>query len=375
MGSKRSMLKNGLGEALFDSVSTANRVFDLFTGSGAVASHVARQFDKEVIAGDLQKYSYYLAASVITRDYSLPSAKWIDNWFERAQNALRSTEFWSEANALQDQLVDGKIKEIAECARSISSSRHEFQVMRAYGGYYFSPWQAGWLDALRQQVPSEPHRKKVAIAALVRAASKCAASPGHTAQPFKPNATAGKYLQAAWALDLPKRVREIATELCGQHAKRVGRSFCGDAFVLAEQVQDGDLVFVDPPYSGVHYSRFYHVLETIARGEVGLVAGEGRYPPPADRPQSEYSVTSKSGDALNSLLRRLSLKGASVIITFPAGKASNGLSGDAVKELAAQHFGIVETKVSARFSTLGGDKRHRAARQDTHELILSLSPK
>ena len=67
-------------------------------------------------------------------------------------------------------------------------------------------------------------------------------------------------------------------------------------------------------------------------------------------------------------------RGASALITFPAGHSSNGLSGHRVREISGELFHIEEEKVSSRFSTLGGDRRHRSARQDAEELILTLRP-
>lgn len=124
----------------------------------------------------------------------------------------------------------------------------------------------------------------------------------------------------------------------------------------------------------MHYSRFYHVLESIARGDVGDVFGAGRYPEKSERPISDFSMLTTSRRAFDDLLAILARKNANVVITFPAGKASNGLSGDDVRALAAEHFRIEEAKVSSRFSTLGGDLKHRAARQEADELILTLSP-
>ena len=68
-------------------------------------------------------------------------------------------------------------------------------------------------------------------------------------------------------------------------------------------------MFIDPPYSSVQYSRFYHVLETMAKGEKELVVdGVGRYPPLADRPQSHFSNTGQARNALESLIEKLSEK-------------------------------------------------------------------
>ncbi|QKZ13453.1 hypothetical protein HU175_12735 [Spirosoma sp. KUDC1026] len=81
----------------------------------------------------------------------------------------------------------------------------------------------------------------------------------------------------------------------------------------------------------MHYSRFYHVLESIARNEMVDVSGIGRYPAPEKRPKSEFSMKSKSGKALENIFSIIASRKASAIITFPANAASNGLSGAAVE--------------------------------------------
>lgn len=373
MGSKRAMLGNGLGESLGRALDNAGRVLDLFTGSGAVAWYAAEHHGKEVLAGDLQMYSTVLAAAVIERTAIINDLSWTDKWIRRARGRVSSHKQWNKIKDIQHSLDKSSIIETASHARSIDFDINR-PLSRAYAGYYFSPWQSIWIDALRSSLPKEEELKNVALAALIQAASQCAASPGHTAQPFKPNETAGPFLIEAWQRDLPKIVVNRVKEIAAKKATKKGRAYCMDAKKLAQLACPGDLVFLDPPYSGVHYSRFYHVLESVARGQVGDVSGSGRYPERSERPISDFSMLSTSRTAFNDLLAVLAARGANVIITFPAGKASNGLSGDAVKAIAANHFQIQEEKVSSRFSTLGGDTKHRAARQQADELILTLSP-
>lgn len=373
MGSKRAMLRNGLGEALDGASRDSGRVVDLFTGSGAVAWYAAEVLRKSVLACDLQLFATVVAAAVVTRTCQNNVSDWWPSWNARASSWLEDNSAWPEAEALQDSLRQLSPELAAERARSCVE-RQSGIVTRSYGGYYFSPWQALWIDALRETLPEEPDSRVIALAALIQAASKCAASPGHTAQPFKPNSTAGRFLLEAWERDLPRLVLEIASEIGSRHATHEGSVVCGDANQVVSQLDERDLVFVDPPYSGVHYSRFYHVLETIARGHVGVVTGSGRYPPPSERPFSSYSVRSQSEAALRSLFAGISKQGARAIVTFPAGSASNGLSGDVVRSIASDYFSIKQEKISTKFSTLGGNSKSRAARQDAQELILTLMP-
>ena len=373
MGSKRAMLGNGLGEVLGRSLGDAKRVLDLFTGSAAVAWYVAERHGKEVLASDLQEYSAVLAASVIERTDPIIERDWANVWVQRALTSLSAHSHWKEICELQDSLGKISVSDAASCARSLDLGK-SYPLSKAYGGYYFSPWQSAWIDALRVNLPEVDDLRKVALAALIQAASSCAASPGHTAQPFKPNETAGRFLIEAWQRDLPTILRTRIEDISPRKAKQKGQAYRKNASELAEQARPGDLVFLDPPYSGVHYSRFYHVLESVARGEVGEVSGAGRYPEKSERPSSDFSMLTTSKRAFDELLSILAYNKANVIITFPAGNASNGLSGDDVKALAAEHFKIEESKISSRFSTMGGDLKHRAARQQADELILTMSP-
>lgn len=176
-------------------------------------------------------------------------------------------------------------------------------------------------------------------------------------------------------------MRRNLKQLASTCSRQVGKAQQLDANLMAQSLRSGDVAFVDPPYSGVHYSRFYHVLESIALGGCGDVSGKGRYPAERERPRSKYSVTSEAKEALDDLLGTLAMRGAKVIMTFPNHGCSNGLSGSSVKRIAARHFAVVRTKtVASRFSTLGGtsdenraDEAGRSARRNARELVLTLS--
>lgn len=373
MGSKRSMLLNGLGDAISAAVPGYARFVDLFAGSASVSWHVAQKYKIPVLASDLQSFSVVLAEGVISRTAPLDGGV-LAEWSERAAQVVRSFPLYAAALECDYQLYNAPIFEVAELAKSISHTDSGV-ITSAYGGYYFSPLQGLWLDAFRKSLPGDKEGRSLCLAALIWAASRCAASPGHTAQPFKANETAGKFLREAWKRDIGRYVHQSFLSIAPLHSRVKGSAFKADANQLADKLRDGDLVFLDPPYSGVHYSRFYHVLETLATNDAVSVSGTGRYPPASMRPQSSYSKNSTSHDALKELLKSLSVVGASAIITFPAGSASNGLSGESVRATADEYFHIKSEKVTGRFSTLGGNSRGREARIDSDELILTMTPR
>lgn len=97
MGSKRAMLRNGLGLLLEKELASADRFVDLFAGSGAVASFAARRFALPVLAVDLQQYSVVLAEAVIGRVAALGARAVWRKWHASAQAWLDKVSVpWSE---------------------------------------------------------------------------------------------------------------------------------------------------------------------------------------------------------------------------------------------------------------------------------------
>lgn len=373
MGSKRAMLRNGLGEALDRAITDKGRFVDLFAGSAAVSWHVAQRYSIPVFASDLQQFSVALALGVLARDRLSESADWEPRWIAAAQRVACADPLYEEAERLQARLGQDSIAELAEEARGLCN-RSNSPFCRAYGGWYYSPLQAIILDSLRRTAAST-EGEDVAIASIIQAASICAASPGHTAQPFKSTTRAAPFLVEAWMRDVVAVSQRAAKQIGSRHALVRGTAVADDALNVAATLVEGDLAFLDPPYSSVHYSRFYHVLEALARNQVGEVSGQGRYPEPSERPQSDFSVPTRADDAFLKLMGVIANSGASAMVTFPAGGASNRLSGSRVREISGDLFEIEEEKVSSRFSTMGGDRLHRSARQDAEELILTLRPR
>jgi hypothetical protein len=375
MGSKRAMLTNGLGESLDTEIRRAKRFVDLFLGTAEVATYVARRHSVPVFGADLQAYSVVLAEAVISRCNPLAWSTVWDAWFVRASLIAKASS--PPLTKLKGRLTRREVQDI----RHWCEEQSDLPITRAYGGHYFSAEQSVWIDAFRATLPNEPASRSVALAALIQSASQCVASPGHTAQPFQPTRTAAPFLKGAWLRDVGSRVQTCGKTIASQFARIGGAARIADANELAGSLTAGDLVFLDPPYSGVQYSRFYHVLESVARGTCGEVSGVGRYPNLEHRPKSKFSLVTQSEEAMDQLLFLVSVTGASAILTFPDHQCSNGLSGDTVREIARAHFRVRESVIQSRFSTLGGrgsgEKKvaKRMARHEASELMLLLRPR
>ena len=376
MGSKRSMLKNGLGKLLLEESKGRTRVVDLFSGSGSVSWFVSTNVNLPVFALDLQSYAATLAAAVIERSSNVNVKSLIDTWLIKSINWAQQHPTWNEVISIDSS--NSNAFTWSKRSRDFVSSfpiNEEHVVTSSYGGHYFSLTQSLLLDGMLNNLPSKPQQRKLCHAATIIAASCCSASPGHTAQPFQPTKTASKYIQEAWSRDPVHQAKRAIIEMSHLRARKKGKARVGDAMKLVPKLNKEDLVFIDPPYSDVQYSRFYHVLETIARRKLINVSGVGRYPPFSERPVSQFSRKSESYYALQELLQGIALVGADVILTFPSSTSSNGLSGQIIKQVARKWFSIKKHLIKTRFSSLGGNNNNRRARIPSEELILVLKPK
>lgn len=373
MGSKRGLLKHGLGEILLKEATNGSRFVDLFAGTGRVAWHVAEKIDVPVLAVDLQHYAAVLAAAVIERDHVIDECQVSAQWLEPVEHALKliSDEDIMRSGTAKDAIARNVVLD----ARELCTTKPGGPIWTSYGGHYFSPSQARAFDLLLEQVPDDNQLlTRFCKALLVMAASQCAAAPGHTAQPFQPTEAALPHISVSWARDPVAIIKELLPSLARRHGRQRGRAIVANANEVAEELNDGDVVFVDPPYSAVHYSRFYHVLETVARGRCGPVSGVGRYPPPSERPRSAYSIKSQALGTMLELLERLATNGCCVILTFPSGRASNGMTGRELVEHARQWFDVTERVVTSRFSTLGGNGLNRRSHRSVGELVALMRP-
>jgi hypothetical protein len=329
---------------------------------------LAERFDLPVLAGDLQSFAAARAASVVERNAPVEDVTFVDRWFQRAERIIADTIESRRIPETPNAEIAGKYK-IARASvertreyldRTLSdilrNSGHKWPITLAYAGYYFSVQQALTFDALRATLPKKKAERTVALSALIGAASRCSGSPGHTAQPLGISEGSLPHLLEAWNRSVFNAVREEVSKIAPRHAKVEGETSVGSWEMLCDRLAPGDVVFCDPPYSDVQYSRFYHVLETLSRGSVIDVSGTGRNPPFAERPESEFSRKSKALAEAEKLLQHAADRELRLVITFPISRQSNGLAAQTFSKKASKYFGRIQSQeVTSTFSSLGGN--------------------
>jgi len=237
--------------------------------------------------------------------------------------------------------------------------------VRYFGGAYFSYEQAVELDCLAA-IASETFPQDQAdlfTAALLSTASDCVNTVGKQfAQPIRPRAKHGgvkRHLLSKIDRDRRLNVRATYLEWLERYA---GHKVPGSGHVatradyreaLKRFSGQYSVVYADPPYTRDHYSRFYHVLETMARRDNPSIArnpgstenelSRGLYR--EDRHQSPFCIRSQAAGAFRELFELASSSGANMVVSyspFESGAHPRLMQIDALLGLARQFYRSVE---------------------------------
>ncbi len=340
---------------------TRPAVCDLFAGTGVVTRHLAGF--GPVYASDVQEYSRVLTSALVA-PVLLPGHE-PQLLVRRARTELAQTlgpalqrliaYEWalhasSDAEGISDLVERGSIAAASWCAPEPPASvladllgaadaelrgGSRFAMSRYYGGVYFSYQQAAELDALAKIIRELPAvERDTALAALLSTASELVASVGgHFAQPMRMRTRSGAVKPGLVASLIRSRrsssfpvfeawLQRYQDRPAAPYGAVVQRS--DYRTTLATLPDDVGVVYADPPYTRDHYSRFYHVLETLAVGDdpgLSTVRLLGREQPSRGlyrqaRHQSPFCIVSEAPAAFNDLCRPLVARQTALVVSY-----------------------------------------------------------
>lgn len=365
LGSKLRLL-NEIGDAVNEVSSKDALVCDLFSGSGVVSSFLG--LERRVVAVDIQEYARVLASSVLL---STPVKKAdLSTLLEPATDDGVGQELLhafaplinyeaqciaegrdGKPDALADLIEVGSIVSAGGVASSSAKASSAFAevadrlskrklsksalVSRYYGGLYFNYHHAIALDVLLSRVRTLPrHLQDLGKAIVLSTASDLVRTVGKQfAQPLRPRSKDGKPKAALWrtvdksrSVDSASIVQDWLSTYVSKPNARTGSTairadYCD--FLRTTDLPIG-VVYADPPYTRDHYSRFYHVLETMCLGDHpklsrtnlngGHSVSRGAYR--EDRHQSPFCIRSQAPAAFEELFKLVSGRGASLVLSY-----------------------------------------------------------
>lgn len=403
MGNKRALADDVA--AVCRTLEPGARLIDLFGGLCNVAGAVAAD-GRSVQVNDIQRYATLAASCLVATEQGPPDVAAASAMLRPAfatNRSLLCQRFDAALRAEAEALATGRAESIAAAAavwpHAASSAEVAAEVAElrrspkgphrlctlTFSHGYFGLEQSIELDSLRCAIDHATADGATGAAAanarwlrlaLLQTASRVASTPGHFAQYLRPvSAAATRRIVACrrravwlWFLDDLARLGPYGTA----RWRRGNRVSGEDALCVVERLAARAaprIFYADPPYSKEHYSRFYHVLESLERYDYPPAVGTGRYRP--DRFHSDFAVGSRVIEAMRRLLSGIAAASGTLLISYP----STGLlaaRGVGLGDLLAEHFGEVRLAVdrSASHSTLGG--RHgRSSRPVREQLWLA----
>ncbi len=384
-------------------------VCDLFAGSGTVSAALAKS--REVTAVDIQEYSRVLCSAVLrpTALSEMAASEFINGAL--GSNHQRLVDVFSPLIEYEEECLrlsrEGDVVPLCELIENASvvafntrSSVHvsdqlrkahastlrrleaigqtkgrETLTARHFGGLYFSYLQSIQLDAfLTAAQKHEGDTRDRLLAAVISTASEVVNTVGkHFAQPIRPRSKDGSpklHLVRKILRDRAEQVVGVMSDWLRRYAEipktqRRHQAIRGDfEYVLRHLDRNVSVVYADPPYTRDHYSRFYHVLETMSLWDEpvisttrihsdGLQLSRGMYR--SDRYQSPFCINSEAPDAFAKMFAAVKDLAVPLVLSYsPFATHSQArprvMTMDQLVSLASTFFSQVDVDSVGRFS-------------------------
>jgi adenine-specific DNA-methyltransferase len=386
MGTKRQIADD---VARVISSSRRGPLLDLFAGVSAVGSAVAPE--RQVWCNDVQHFAHALATSIFTsREGPRLNPRVIDATQELAKTNRKkiSREIDDLLSAEQNLLASGHVRRSSKFAAQLvrdsvlpSSYRlrrlHRSSDMRrpyrlftsTYAGGYIGLKQAVDLDSLRyaidmmrdsRQITIEQHRWL--LLGLCRALAKIAHTTGHFAQYLSIKESTYQRFAAKRRRDVLSEWLEAVGEMHPEGTaswRRMNRTFRMDAVSLLKVLPRSDahpaVIYADPPYTSDHYSRYYHLQDTLVLYDYPDPVGKGQYR--SNRFVSEFSIRTRVYSAFHQLIGSAAELGCELVLNYP----ENGLLPEprsSLLQILKQYFRRAEVAlaIAHEHSSLGASK-------------------
>lgn len=434
LGGKLNLL-NPIVETVSAINGSQGTVIDLFSGSGVVSRGLAAE--SPVLSNDIQEYARILTSAQTTQHTF--SNRELNEILDEAKNLVNSSPLFNVFEPLiyherksidkalkgapydlcqliesptvkvaQDYAYEGihileahkeVINNLAACSKSNLELYEKSLITRYFGGLYFSVEQAIVLDTLINYASSKDSQISDTLKSIVLSSATSVVNTvgQHFAQPIQPRDKQGGIKSSMIKKSIQDRAKcvfkafesrllALASYIpplnsCEAHAKHYIE-------LLSNLETDISVIYADPPYTRDHYSRFYHVLETLSlydEPNITLIYDKKfscRRPTRAlyreTRHQSPFSIKNKAPEAFALLFEQAKRLKSSVVLSYSPHEANDGthpraISLSQLQDIGNMYFRSVRTVLhnSIKHSSLNRKSLHLKNREHA-EIIMTL---
>lgn len=355
MGSKRELLPD-IKKSISKMVPHNSTVLDIFAGTASVGAYL--KHDYNIISNDIQNYSKIIANSLIkssgsqlNQDLHLIIHNIEKAYLKNKDNLIKLLfDTYNKSNIFVDtkkgDWTENKRKEYLDFYNLFPSPNNKFktkskelnqlkekyfdkdkstylQTVFLFSETYFSLEQAMDIDSIRfaiDETIQDDTIKNIMLSALMYAYSYCSSGTGHFAM-FRDLSDISSIEDTF--IYRKKRVWEYFINKFNQiieyHTFIPEKSYSSYSLdykdILSNSIMKKvDLIYADPPYSFVHYSRFYHAIESLILYDYDIPKFKGRYR--SDRHQSPFCQKTNVENAFDTLFQFAKKNKSCVLLSY-----------------------------------------------------------
>jgi len=317
-------------------ISHGQTVLDIFAGTCSVGYSFKRT--NRIFANDCEKYAYIISQALLGNYSDVESGVVADNisllFWKGIERASRTHGgFINEEIAVIGSGVASEISEFYHSVPTVWNGMIGEDVksnlfLQYYSSSYFGVRQATEIDSLRMAIDKyrKTHLFAPLMAALYYAMKECVfAKDGHMAQPlgFEKNIT--KLLKqrqkSVFALFNAKFMEFFSDDfVVSKYANKCFDMNFEDLLKLPAIQEEVDVIYADPPYTDMQYSRYYHILNFVTNYKpfpLTIIGGsytKGLYTD--GRFQSKLSTKGKSLDTFTTLVEFCCAFQKNLVVSF-----------------------------------------------------------
>jgi adenine-specific DNA-methyltransferase len=348
MGSKAKIL-DFIGSGLREIHDHDLPIVDLFSGACSISGGFGGKF--QIISNDIQSYSEVIACCYLKRAKNIGKVDILSlarPLVEEKISELPKSIFYPSKCSLK------KFNEIEERNRNLIKKDFSFKYhlyTKNYSGTWWSAEQCVWIDTIREALDDLYGAKKITkadfymgLTCLMHAMAYSGQGTGHYAQyrdakTMSSMVDINSYRQKSLELLFEKKLKSMFEWNISNVIDLKHKTYTKDYQKCLEKIPKS-VVYADPPYAFVHYSRFYHAIETLCKYDfpnLQVKGGDivkGRYR--EERHQSPFCIRTQVEQAFSDLFLGTKDSKSHLILSY---SNSGMISLEHLVDLAVQDFG------------------------------------
>ncbi len=327
MGSKAKII-NFVSESI-QTIYDGGVVCDLFSGAASLSGALGSSYP--ILTNDIQHYSSLIASVYLKPVKKIDSESLMrdaTDYYKKARAKITTDIEYEGFNSLEE------FNEIEERNRALINQtfRHHYHLfLKNYSGTWWSAEQCLWIDAIKQAIDKRVKNGKfkqaeyaLAMSTLLHAMAYSSQGTGHYAQ-YRDAKTESSMLDIN--IYRQKRLQDLFINKFDQmiiwskeNVTDLNHSITTLNYTDCLKKLKGGTVYADPPYAFVHYSRFYHAMETLCLydyPELQVKGGsivKGRYR--EERHQSPFCIRTQVNGAFEDLFAGVKKADANIALSY-----------------------------------------------------------